>query len=106
MPGLARRSSFSLMAYSPTGIIFFAVSKGMRSMPKTSASDVPFSVLHEFLHCQRDSILEELGHSAVKTLISARKLSSEDLRNNLPELLNAIAEQADKSSGTSWKVGS
>lgn len=65
-------------------------------MPRDRATDRPILRLHEFLRDEREAILQEWGRVDRETLASARELSVKELRNNVPEILEAIAEKAEK----------
>lgn len=57
---------------------------------------MPSLKLHEFMRQEHDAILNEWGRQNRDAVESARHLSEQDLRNNLPKLLEAIAERSEQ----------
>lgn len=73
-------------------------------MKEVSDSGKAFCGLDEFLRQENERIFEEWEQIARRKLDSAQSLSSEDLRNNLPDVLNAIADESRKAPGRDYKA--
>lgn len=69
-------------------------------MPNPPASDRASFQLHSFLRRERETILEEWARLGRQHLASVQKLSKDEVRNNIPHILDAIADQAEKTIGT------
>jgi len=67
-------------------------------MPQDQASVEPSLPLDKFLHQEHETILQEWERLDRQTLASARELTSEELRNNLPEVLSDLADQYERTS--------
>ncbi|MCR8915980.1 EAL domain-containing protein [Marinobacter panjinensis] len=62
-------------------------------MPPDQASAKPRLPLDKFLRQEQETILREWESLDRQTLASARKPTSEELRNNLPDILSDLADQ-------------
>ncbi len=62
-------------------------------MPPDQASVVPSLPLDKFLRQEHETVLREWESLDRQTLASARELTSEELRNNVPEILTDLADQ-------------
>lgn len=64
-------------------------------MPATPPTQQPLLSLHEFLRSEHEAILTNWEHLERERLASARHLSYEDLRNNIPSILKNLAANAE-----------
>ena len=67
-------------------------------MPHNQASAKPPLPLDKFLRQERETILRDWENLDRRTLASARELTSEQLRNNIPEVLSDLADQYEHTS--------
>lgn len=67
-------------------------------MPPDQASAEPQLPLDKFLRQEHETILQEWESLDRQTLASAREPTSEELRNNLPEILSDLADQYERTS--------
>ena len=73
-------------------------------MSEVSDSDKVYGGLGEFLRHENERIFDEWEQLARRKLVSAKSLSGEDLRNNLPDVLEAIADESQKAPGRDYKA--
>lgn len=66
-------------------------------MSQDSASDHPSLQLHVFLRAEHEAILRDWERVDRASLSPARALATKELRNNVPTILDAIADQAERS---------
>lgn len=65
-------------------------------MPPKQGSGKPQFRLHEFLRQQHETILQKWEELDRATLASAERLTSKELRNNLPDILVDLAVQSER----------
>ena len=73
-------------------------------MTRIVDSDKALFRLHEFLRHESARIFDEWEQTSREELHSAQSLSREELRNNLPDILEAIAAQNERATGTPRKA--
>lgn len=73
-------------------------------MPTSRSKKPPSLRLHEFLRHEHDAILSGWEQMDRQLLDSARHLSREDLHNNIPVILNGLADNAEMAAAENRKV--
>ncbi|PLW84003.1 two-component system response regulator [Kineobactrum sediminis] len=74
-------------------------------MTREPASGQPTLRLHEFLRGERETILRKWEDLDRSMLAATKKLTSEQQRNNIPTILDTIAEHAEQAVGPQAIIG-